>query len=325
MGYACRIERHSITPLKRQLMTAVVTYPRKVLAEVRTHRTVDEWTSMIVTEQSFPEDMSKNAASSRAIPIEKMIAAIEQEPFIPERFGRRGKGMQEDGYLTGQEDQDARMEWLAARDDAVQHVRKMMDIGMAKQDANRILEPWAWTTQVLTGDDYAWCNFFALRTDSAADPAFRRMARMLALEWFDSKPTLLTQGQWHLPFVPLAEQMEFRFDPDPRTPYTTFPDLLKASIARCAWISYNAHDGEGSQEKIDRTFERLLLARPVHASPSEHQGTPMHPVWHAAFPNLRSNFTGWLQARKLVALERATTFEVDEATRKAWREELALS
>ena len=65
-----------------RLTTISVTFPRIVLAEQNTHRV-----------------LSRNTASSRAIPIKTRCDAIEANPFVPLAFGKNKKGMQSDELL----------------------------------------------------------------------------------------------------------------------------------------------------------------------------------------------------------------------------------
>jgi hypothetical protein len=64
-------------PHSHRLTTFRVVIPRMVLAELNTHRLA-----------------SRNSASSRARPITKMIEDVLTNPFIPDRFPRKHKGMQ---------------------------------------------------------------------------------------------------------------------------------------------------------------------------------------------------------------------------------------
>jgi len=82
-----------------RVTTMVVTFPRIILAEFNTHRM-----------------FSRNSASSRAIPFEKMVKAVRENPFVPIAWMRDHKGMQGNEYLTDKEEiQEAKDIWLAAR------------------------------------------------------------------------------------------------------------------------------------------------------------------------------------------------------------------
>lgn len=90
MGYEAKVLADSVSPAGVRLTTLEVTFPRFILAEVNTHRM-----------------LSRSSASSRAIPIEKRIKAVEEDPFVPEAFGRNRKGMQATEVLEGGEADDA--------------------------------------------------------------------------------------------------------------------------------------------------------------------------------------------------------------------------
>lgn len=302
-------------------------FPRVVLAEAVTHRklrdTFGEF-EILHADRQAGEDMSKNSASSRAIPVEKMIQAVLDDPFVPERFGKAGKGMQASGVLEGAEHTDAKNRWLDALYNAAAVARDMASIGVAKQDANRLLEPFAWITQVVTADLEGWSNWWALRCHHAADWKIQKIARMSYLDYRKSirGALVLRFGQWHLPFVPADKALEFVWVPDVSRKYAPneFPPLVRASAARCAWISYANHDREATQEAADRTFNRLFADPPIHASPLEHQGTPMTSVPQAWVRDagLRSNLKGWLQARKLIAAEAVTRYEPSDEEIASW-------
>jgi thymidylate synthase ThyX len=74
--YEARIVADSTNAKGNRLTTMVVVFPRIVLAEFNTHRV-----------------FSRNSASSRAIPVEKMIAMVEEQPYVPEEWGSNQKGM----------------------------------------------------------------------------------------------------------------------------------------------------------------------------------------------------------------------------------------
>src|SRR5579872_6997195 len=111
MAFECRVECDSISPEGFRLTTFVVTFPRFILAEWNTHRM-----------------LSRNAASSRAIPVEKRIASIEADPFIPEQFGANQKGMQAGSDIEDQA--TARAIWSGACVQAVEHARNLATLGV---------------------------------------------------------------------------------------------------------------------------------------------------------------------------------------------------
>jgi hypothetical protein len=189
-----------------------------------------------------------------------------------------------------------------------------MTNGVHKQDVNRLLEPFAWITQVITADDAGWNNFFALRCHAAAHPALQKIARMVYLLYRTSVPRRLDWGQWHLPFVEFDP--EFRFYPTAANG-TDLPDPIRFSAARCGWVSYENHDKDGTPEAMRATFDRFLAGEVKHSSPVEHQACPMTDKM-AELPELRSNLRGWLQARKLIRGERCDKYQPTEEEIASW-------
>ena len=144
----------SINPQKDRLTSVLVTMPRIILSEMNTHRM-----------------LSKNTSSSRAIPFHKMVEAVLENPFIPIAWQKHHSGMQGNKYHTGEGNvgdinYKARAErnWLKARDFAVQQAKHLYEDSLVtKQLCNRLLEPFMWTTMLITGSKEGWDNFFNLR------------------------------------------------------------------------------------------------------------------------------------------------------------------
>ena len=164
-----------------RLTTFGIEFPREILAEVNTHTI-----------------LSKNASSSRAIPVAKMIENIEKDPYIPE-FAKNQKGMQAGNALENAELDCALAIWNRAKEAAIEHAADMSLLGAHKQIANRIIENYGWTRQVITGTE--WANFFGQRTHKDAHPAFQKLARLMYVAYGRSIPKGLINGQWHLPFI----------------------------------------------------------------------------------------------------------------------------
>lgn len=139
----------SICPRGHRLTTFVLTFPRFILAELNTHRL-----------------FSRNSASSRAIPFEKMVKMVQEDPFIPIAWQKDHKGMQGNEYLDPSTVAHlaANRAWLRARDNAVKEAKELNNDKMAnvtKQLCNRLLEPFMWHTVILTATEFD--NFFELR------------------------------------------------------------------------------------------------------------------------------------------------------------------
>jgi hypothetical protein len=302
-------------------VTFVIAFPRRVLAEAVTHRrNSDIWGDLEVSwcERNTTPDISKNSASSRAVPFPKMLEKIRSDPFDP-MWTENRRGMQGDP-LDADKRALADDVWRYAREEACVRASQLHSLGVHKQDCNRLLEPYAWVTQAVTSS--RWDNYFALRCDEAAEPHLRHIARMMYLHRRKSTPTPLSFGQWHLPFVPPERQRQLFFEPSytllVRGDKIDVPDLIKHSAARCAWVSYESHDKDGSDEAMMSTFDRLTAHSPVHASPTEHQATPLPPDWGRELPTLAGNLPGWLQHRKLVPNESVARREFGDEELASW-------
>ena len=139
----------SINQQGDRLTSLVLTYPRIIHAEMLTHRM-----------------FSRNASSSRAVPVDKMIKAVRENTFCPFEFQKSHKGMQGSEYFTGVERQECIDLWLESAELALQQAEKMKAKGISKQIINRILEPYQYYTVLITGSKEGWQNFFNLRCPS---------------------------------------------------------------------------------------------------------------------------------------------------------------
>jgi thymidylate synthase ThyX len=251
-----------------RLTTLQLCYPRFIHAEFMTHRV-----------------FSRNASSSRAIPVAKMIEQVRNDPAMPIHWGRNQAGMQANEELAPLAQEGARQLWLQAARDAASVAQVMADVGLHKQVANRILEPYQYMHVIVTATE--WENFFELRNHPDAQPEIHALAKVMHFAFAESRAVELKEGDWHLPYVTRAERLAFNNDLDL---------LLKLSAARCARVSYLTHDGQTpSVEKDVALYDRLVGSKPLHASPIEHQATPLPEadMWSG-------NFRGWLQNRKIV-------------------------
>ena len=252
-----RVIADSLSPDGVRITTQVITLPRIVLAELNTHRAI-----------------SKSSASSRAVPIEKMIAAAESDPYIPEQWDRNGAGMQGHGLIEGADAERCVAEWLTARDEAVARARSLYALGVHKQTTNRLLEPFLWHTVIVTATE--WDNFFNLRCNPLAHPALRNTAEAMRAAMGQSTPRLVNYGEWHLPY----------FDPERDTDIA--PDARpKVCAARCARVSYLTHDGIRDPSKDVALSDKLLTDG--HMAPLEHVARPMG---HGEATDLIADATG---------------------------------
>lgn len=249
-----------------RLATLQLCYPRFVHAEFMTHRV-----------------FSRNASSSRAIPVKRMLEMVRNEPAMPVHWGANQPGMQARDELKGRYLDRAKELWLSAANCAAGIAEEMQDLGLHKQVANRILEPFQHISVVLTATE--WDNFFALRDHPDADPNIQALAAEMGYAMCKSEPTMLEVGDWHLPYVSREERRNLSIEVQ-----------LKVSAARCARVSYLNHDGSHPDiEKDIDLHDKLVGANPPHMSPVEHQAR-----CRGLSTGWSGNFRSWEQYRKLL-------------------------
>jgi len=229
----------------------------------------------------------------------------------------------EDAY-TSEEIQFLNQCWIADRDAAVITVKSYQNaFNVAKQDVNRLLEPWMWVTQVITSTD--WANFFALRNHPMAHPAIRRIAEMMYREYQESTPALLNFGKWHLPYVTPEDRLNpelekdlgvidvFRLPESWPVMYTPYQmvNLIALSVVQCARTSYTKMGSDLSLPDMVTRFNDLISQTPKHASPLEHQATPSD----ARAVTLKGNLRHWYQFRHFVPGESVADELYDGSTR----------
>ena len=287
------------------LYSVQLRYPKFIHGEGKTHRLIRiaDKAYELLQEVGFMDDpnLSRNASSSRAIPVERMIADVMDDPVIPVIWYKNKPGMQGTELCSESESQFLVDEWLAMRNRAVSHARRMMDGANAhKQHINRLLEPWLHINVVVTATE--WSNFFALRCHPDAQPEMRVLAENVREAIAGATPRVLQPGEWHLPYV-TPRQHESGADEVPMN----LEQAIKVSVARCARVSYLTQDGKVPTVEQDLAlYDRLAASVPLHASPCEHQATPDTQEWIDAactrttweHSQLHGNLRGWIQYRK---------------------------
>src|SRR5581483_5346106 len=142
---------------------------------------------------------SRNAASSRAIPVDKLIKRVQEHPVRPVYWGKNQKGMQAEEELSDEQRQQAEAVWIEARDAAISFANRLREIGVHKQIANRLIEPWMPITIIWTATEFG--NFFNLRCHKAAQPEIRKLADMAADLYYSHDPRPVDYDEWHLPLI----------------------------------------------------------------------------------------------------------------------------
>lgn len=271
MTIEAKIVCDSLHPNGSRLTTYVIRYPRWLHGEVMTHRS-----------------LSRNASSSRAIPVAKFVAWAREEPAMPEVWFKNKTGMQGTELMDPETIAKCEAIILKMRDVCAAGTEELSALGLHKQTANRYLEPWHHITVIVTATE--WANFFALRYHEMAEPHIHILARMMLQAYYAPKPTQLEVGQWHLPFIRDEERQTVKVE-----------ELLKYSVARCARVSYLNHDGSNPDWVKDIALhDALVVQKPLHASPAEHQAQ----VNGYGCPSTRGNLAvGWTQYRKTLVDE----------------------
>lgn len=289
---SAKVIKDSIGDDAPRLITFELEYPRFVHAEFMTHRV-----------------FSRNASSSRAIPVERMLERVNREPALPVEWRMNEAGMQ--GFTVADDETayQATMLWAEARDHAVRCAQAMLALGIHKQHVNRLTEPFQHIKVVVTSSQ--WENWFGLRDHEAAEPTIQALARAMKIAMDTSTPTKLQHGEWHLPYVLDEDReivMEFLTTKECPHGLPLLEILKRMSAARCARVSYNNFKGLKPKVSSDLSlFEKLVGSQPVHASPTEHQASPdillgfKSGRWNT--PERHGNLTGWLQFRKFIPFE----------------------
>ena len=298
-----KIIADSISSEGHRLTTMQLRYPRWIHAELMTHR-----------------QFSRNASSSRAIPVVRMIQDVLDDPAVPMFWGANQKGMQAGEecttpiYLEGAchfDMMDRRYDpisrekaWLWAMKQAIATAEAFDKAGYHKQIVNRLLEPFSHINVVVTATE--WSNFFALRRHKDAEPHINLLANRMFDAMAASEPNELQPRHWHTPYV--ADNDKDIWDYSLKHDLDLQDVAIKCSVARCARVSYLTHEGKRPVVADDLSlYDRLIGGEVLHASPTEHQAKPdrrikgskpYEKVWEE--PSEHGNFVGWRQYRKTI-------------------------
>lgn len=275
-----RVIADSINQDGNRLTTFLVTMHRIVLAQLNTHRL-----------------FTRNASSSRAIPTDRFIKQIMENPALPVYWGKNQKGMQ-----PGDEVENIDLciaEWLGARDDMIKRAEKLKEYGVHKQTVNRLFEPFMYTTVLISATELD--NFFKLRLHKDAQDEIQVAARAMHEALQASTPKQLRWGDWHIPFADQYMRDDMKV-----------LEKVKIATARCARTSYLNFDGNIDYQKDFKLHDDLI--GDGHLSPTEHcaMADPepeLHVGWAITSGLVNrfkycSNFKGFIQYRKMLEQER---------------------
>ena len=261
MGISAKVIEDSINPYNNvRLTTLQLRYHRFTHSEFMTHRV-----------------FSRNASSSRAIPINTFLKQVWNDPAGPTHWGANNPGMQAKSELTGFKLWFAKTMWKLTGRLVCSAVWLTNKISKPhKQTFNRLLEPWQYISVIVTATD--WDNFFELRNHKDAQPEIRELALAILEAMENSTPKY---QHHHLPYVSIDERSRYNLDM-----------CFKISAARCARVSYLTHDGKKPTiEKDMKLHDQLVSSYPQHLSPTEHQAIAVSNDGYI------KNFRGWKQYR----------------------------
>lgn len=283
---SARVIADSISSTGRRLTTLEAVCWRPVLAEQNTHRV-----------------LSRNSASSRAIPISKNLERFDTDFAYPLAWGAEQRGMQQGSELEDQDLWDAKKLWNDCRWAVSRLIHEYVDAHPIGKDApegsvrlhkgllNRWLEPGLWQTQIITGT--SWDGYYWQRCHSHADANIRTMAEAIQKAVKESTPVVLEPGEYHLPYFghsggfgdqDWAEVL--RLETNLKNQWWKAESKLghvemakQISAGRCARVSLVNQNGERDIKDDLVLYERLAdrnddPTNPPHASPLEHVATP---------------------------------------------------
>jgi len=323
-GINAKLVAYSVSPQGKKIATFELTYHRYIHGEFMTHRL-----------------FSRNAMSSRAVPVAKMLDAIRQAPAMPIHWGKNQPGMQ------AKEECDEIIEncfsyfnredwWQSAKDEMIEYAEGFASAGYHKQIVNRLVEPFQMMKTVMTATELD--NFFWLRLDEDAQPEIFELARCVRECLEKSEPELLQPGEWHTPYVlhkNTAQRGVLYYLQDGQDlKFISKEEALAISSSCCAQVSYRNLDN--TYDKAMAIYGRLLSGAKVHASPFEHQATPMkgefskygydpsvnlagyNVSWEEGITHVdrkgqfwSGNFCGFIQHRQLLDNHNCTDYEAE--------------
>jgi hypothetical protein len=301
-GITATVIKDSISEFGDRITTFELEYPRFIHGELMTHRM-----------------FSRNAMSSRAVPVSKMIEQVRDNPAMPIHWGKNQGGMQADEECHAKIFEgvcgwfDREEWWKLQAEESASGAAMMSEAGYHKQIVNRLLEPFQMMKTIVTATEYS--NFFNLRCHEDAQPEIHDLADLMKECMDESEPDKLKAGEWHIPYVDLhGGGFYIENDSIYGGEALSLEQALKVSASCCAQVSYRLLDN--SVEKAIMIYDKLIESKPIHASPFEHQAkvmdkmvmlTTLIDTWEDGVTHMDSrhnfwsgNFKGWIQYRQLL-------------------------
>jgi hypothetical protein len=312
--YSSEIVQHSISDKGVELVTFRLHYPRFIHAEMLRHRA-----------------LSRNVSSSRAIPIKEVIENVKSNPASPVFWGKNKAGMQAIEEINSKislngvdyNNEDA---WIEAAKIVAEISSEFEKAGYHKQIVNRLMEPFIFVNEVVSGTDFD--NFFYLRLDNNAQPEIQHITSLMFEDLSKSVPFELKYGEWHVPYIfrrrDAVGGIEYLYEYNGSPSVISLKSAIKISSSACAQASYRKLDL--SLAKANDIYNKLITSRPIHASAYEHCATPFSdtewyvrttckyilkqiPDSHYESFMYKGNYKGWTQYRKLLNEDTCYNFE----------------
>lgn len=268
-----------------RLTSVEVEFPRPYLAEFNTHtrfsrnsassRAIPVWKRLLaVLERPYiPNSFGANKAGMQA---EKFLSDEDKKSAVANWLVGRDIAVIQAYYLTGGRKEimaactktgnQEQGELLCSKIEELVRVYGIssflfrQDQGLHKQHANRVLEPYAFHTVIVTATH--WRNFFGLRASTKAQPEACDFGIAIGRAMMASTPQELQVGEWHLPYIRQEDREE---EPEMLV-------LAHASSGKCARTSYLTHDGIRALGKDLDLASDLQTAG--HMSPFQHPARP---------------------------------------------------
>lgn len=141
------------------IITFVIDVPYYVWVEILTHRR-----------------FARNASSARA---QKTNRHIDMGYYIPDVFYKQGDGMRssDDGI---EQQEVAKNIYLDVWEYSIQAARKLSELGVAKEQSNRVISPIKMIRGIITGTEDGYKHFLKLRNNKNADKAMQIFARQIS-------------------------------------------------------------------------------------------------------------------------------------------------
>lgn len=255
-----------------EIITWELLYPRYIHSEFMTHRM-----------------FSRNACSSRATPVKTLIEQVRTNPVYFDEVRKNQRGMTGGELVDAVTERKFRDLWMQGAQVAASLAEQMAELGVAKQTANRILEPFLPIRVIVTATETE--NFFNLRLALDAQPEIRNLAKAMQ-ESKEKAP--MGRSAIHVPYA------EY-FDDEPHLARTVI-----RCIAACARVSVARGDGKETTYEDDVALVRRLR-QSGHMTPFEHVAVAAYDWADYA------NFQNWMSIRRYIEMDCPVT-EIPDLT-----------